>query len=117
MRSRVSGWAAAALAVAALSCSGDLTEEKARLAAERAREGLQPLDAGAMEQDLDAATVEKVQKQLTTLNEYMGPITGKLDPVTLNALEAFQRSHDITPDGRFNPETLDALDAAANARG
>jgi peptidoglycan hydrolase-like protein with peptidoglycan-binding domain len=60
--------------------------------------------------------VTKVQEQLTVLKEYMGPITGKLDQVTVNALGAFQRSQDITPDGRFDEETLEALDEAAAAR-
>jgi len=109
--------AAAALATLGLACSGDIAEEKARLAAEKAQETIRPLDAGAMAQDIDADTVKQVQEQLTTLKEYMGPITGRLDQVTLNALEAFQRTHDITADGRFNEETLEALATAARKRG
>ncbi len=107
----------ATIALLAAGCSGDIAQEKARLAAEKAQVGLQPLDAGALEQDLDADTVKTVQEQLTTLKEYMGPITGKLDTVTVNALEAFQRAHDITADGRFNDATLQALAVAANQRG
>lgn len=102
-----------AIATLTASCSGELSEEKARLAAEQAQAGIQPLDAGALDQDVDEATVKKVQEQLTALREYMGPIDGKLDQVTLNALEAFQRTRDIAADGRFNPETLAALDEAA----
>lgn len=95
----------------AVACSAELNEEKARLAAGKAQQAIRPLDAGAMDQEVDQATVRRVQEQLTALREYMGPTTGKLDPVTPNALESFQRTHGITPDGRFNEETLTALSA------
>ncbi|MBM4268784.1 MAG: peptidoglycan-binding protein [Deltaproteobacteria bacterium] len=104
------------LALVASACSQEMAEEKARAAAEEAQEAIKPIDDGATEQDVDAETIKKVQQQLTSLKEYMGPITGELDTVTINALEAFQRKQDITPDGRFNPETLQALDAAAPAK-
>jgi peptidoglycan hydrolase-like protein with peptidoglycan-binding domain len=97
-------------------CSSELAEEKARAAAERARDAIQPLDHGALEQKISADVVKKVQTQLTTLKEYMGPITGRLDQVTLNALESFQRKNDITPDGRFNDETLRLLDSTASRK-
>ncbi len=98
---------AAPLSISA--CSGDLAKEKARAAAERARDAIQPLDHGAMEQTIAPEQVKAVQASLTVLKEYMGPINGKLDQVTLNALESFQRKNDITPDGRFNEETLTLL--------
>ena len=105
----------AALVVPA--CSSKLTEEKARAAEKRARESIQPLDQGALEQELPKETVSKVQKELTTLKEYMGPITGKLDQVTLNAFESFQRKNDILANGRFNDKTLRLLESAANQKG
>ena len=73
------------LALAVGACSQEMAEEKARLAAEKAQEAIKPIDDGATEQDVDAETVKRVQQQLTTLKEYMGPITGKLDQVTLVA--------------------------------
>jgi peptidoglycan hydrolase-like protein with peptidoglycan-binding domain len=109
--------AALALVAASFSvsaCSGDLAKEKARAAAERARDAIQPLDHGAMEQKVDSGQVKAVQASLTVLKEYMGPINGKLDQVTLNALESFQRKNDITPDGRFNDETLTLLQQVAS---
>ena len=107
--------AAIALATVTFACSGDLTQEEARLAAEKAQTGLQPLDAGALSQEVSEGTVKRAQEQLTALKEYIGPINGKLDQVTLNALEAFQRAHDIVADGRFNQKTLDALNAATKS--
>jgi peptidoglycan hydrolase-like protein with peptidoglycan-binding domain len=109
--------AALALVAALFSisaCSEDLAKEKARAAAERARDAIQPLDHGAMEQTIAPEQVKAVQASLTVLKEYMGPINGKLDQVTLNALESFQRKNDITADGRFNEETLTLLQQAAS---
>jgi peptidoglycan hydrolase-like protein with peptidoglycan-binding domain len=109
--------AALALVAAPFSisaCSEDLAKEKARAAAERARDAIQPLDHGAMEQTIAPEQVKAVQASLTVLKEYMGPINGKLDQVTLNALESFQRKNDITADGRFNEETLTLLQQAAS---
>jgi peptidoglycan hydrolase-like protein with peptidoglycan-binding domain len=112
--------AATALVAASFSapgCSGDLAKEKARAAAERARDAIQPLDHGAMEQKVEPEQVKAVQAALTVLKEYMGPINGKLDQVTLNALESFQRKNDITADGRFNEETLTLLQQTAGPKG
>jgi len=78
---------------------------------------MQPLDQGALEQELSKETVTKVQTELTTLKEYMGPINGKLDQVTLNALESFQRRNDIRADGRFNDKTLSLLESTAKQKG
>src|SRR4029077_13261751 len=108
---------AVAVLLAAPGCSSKLTEEKARAAEKRARETMQPLDQGALEQELSKETVSKVQTELTALKEYMGPINGKLDQVTLNALESFQRRNDIRADGRFNDKTLSLLESAAKQKG
>jgi len=107
---------AVAVLLAAPGCSSKLTEEKARAAEKRARETMQPLDQGALEQELSKETVTKVQTELTTLKEYMGPINGKLDQVTLNALESFQRRNDIRADGRFNDKTLSLLESTAKQK-
>ena len=62
--------------------------------------------------------MKAAQAALTVLREYMGPVNGKLDQVTLNALESFQRKNDITADGRFNEETLSLLqDTASGDKG
>jgi peptidoglycan hydrolase-like protein with peptidoglycan-binding domain len=116
-RSRVVAFLPVLAVLALPGCSSELAEEKARAAERRAREAIQPLDQGALEQELSKDVVSKVQTQLTTLKEYMGPINGKLDQVTLNAFESFQRKNDITADGRFDEETLRLLEAAASRKG
>lgn len=108
---------AAGLLVSLSACSGDISEEKAREIAERARRSIQPIDAGALEQEIDPAVIKRVQKELTALHEYMGPINGKLDSVTINAFEAFQRRQGLTADGRFATDTLRLLSAEAAKRG
>ncbi len=106
----------AALALSSLvACSGQIAEEKARAAAEAIKDAIKPLDHAALDQDAPPATVERIQRELTVLHEYQGPITGKLDSVTINALEAFQRSEGFTPDGVLDENTLQALSAAAKA--
>ena len=108
---------AAALLLSLAACSGDISEEKAREIAERARRSIQPIDAGALEQEVAPAVVKRVQTELTTLGEYMGPINGRLDSVTVNAFEAFQRKQGLEADGRFAEDTLRLLSAEAAKRG
>jgi peptidoglycan hydrolase-like protein with peptidoglycan-binding domain len=110
----VASLASLAAVFAVAGCSSELAEEKARAAAERARDAIQPLDHGALEQEIAPDVVKKVQTELTKLKEYMGPISGKLDQVTLNAFESFQRKNDITANGRFEPETLRLLESSAS---
>lgn len=105
----------AALALAA--CDVPTQEEKARAAEAKAKESLVAIDHLALSQKLDPKLVERIQQNLTKLNEYMGPINGKLDQITVNAYEAFQRANDMTPDGMITDDGLRLLDAAAQARG
>lgn len=97
---------AAALAV---GCSSQDPQELAKLAMERAKASARSIDHAAAAQQVDAEAVKQVQQQLTVLKEYMGPINGRLDPVTLNAFEAFQRSEGMTPDGMFTRSALERL--------
>ncbi len=106
----------AALALGSLAaCSGQITEEKARAAADAIKDAIKPLDHAALDQDAPQSTIERIQRELTALHEYQGPITGKLDRVTINGLEAFQRTAGFTPDGALDEDTLQALSAAAKA--
>jgi len=105
---------AALLALAA--CDVPTPEEKAKAAEEIAKRSMLAIDHGALEQKVDPKVVEKVQQQLTALNEYMGPVNGKLDQVTVNAYEAFQRANDMTPDGIITDKGLQLLDEAVAAR-
>jgi peptidoglycan hydrolase-like protein with peptidoglycan-binding domain len=45
----------------------------------------------------------------------MGPIDGKLDRVTVNAIQAFQRRHDLADNGILAGRTLELLRAAVDS--
>src|SRR5262249_3349334 len=105
------------LLLSAVACSGPTLEERAKEAEGSAKKSLLSIDHDAYGQKIDPAEVKKVQEQLTALNEYMGPVNGKLDTVTINAFEAFQRNNDLHPDGMFTRATLSLLEAAAAKRG
>ncbi len=119
MRSKVAfpvvlcGLGAAAVLAA---CDVPTQEEKARAAEQRAKESLVAIDHAALSQELDPKLVEQIQRNLATLNEYMGPINGKLDQITVNAYEAFQRANDMTPDGMITDEGVRLLEEQARAR-
>jgi peptidoglycan hydrolase-like protein with peptidoglycan-binding domain len=68
----------------------------------------------ALAQKPDPAVVRKVQDQLKILNEYLEPSpSGKIDMVTVNAIEAFQHRVELKEDGLLNEETLRKLEEAA----
>jgi peptidoglycan hydrolase-like protein with peptidoglycan-binding domain len=54
-----------------------------------------------------------VQQNLTTINEYKGEVNGKLDSVTVNAIQAFQRDAGLIDDGIIDQRTRSKLQAAA----
>jgi len=83
---------ALALVVAAVTCGGPSAEERARAAAEEIQKGVVDPGAAALDQKLDRDAVRQVQQALTDRHEYMGEIDGKLDAVTVNAIQAFQRA-------------------------
>jgi len=108
----------AAVALLALAaCSSESQEELGRRAAEQAKASIQAIDAKAHEQKIAPEVVKRVQQELTTLKEYMGPIDGRLDPVTLNAFEAFQRSEGMPPDGMMTDQALSRLTEIAGKSG
>ncbi len=110
---RMTALALVLLASPLVGCSGEITEERGRAAAEAIKDAIKPLDHAAMDQDLPSETVKRLQQELTALKEYQGPVNGKLDTVTINALEAFQRAAGIVADGQVNEETQTNLTAAA----
>jgi len=106
----------AGTALAMSACHVPTPEERAKAAEESAKESLVAIDAQALEQKVDPEKVKEIQRQLTAIHEYKGEATGKLDQVTINAFEAFQRQNDIYPDGMFTDKTLRMLaDAAAKS--
>ncbi|MBI3785799.1 MAG: peptidoglycan-binding protein [Deltaproteobacteria bacterium] len=94
----------------AFGCNAD-PEARARQAAEKVKESIPDVEAKALAQKLSADEVHSAQQALIIAKEYLGEATGKLDSVTVNAIEAFQRSHGITDDGMLNDATKKALQA------
>jgi len=114
---RLAAWLLAGAALAASACSIPTEEDRARAAEESAKRSLVAIDAEALEQKVAPEKVKEIQQQLAAINEYKGEITGKLDQVTVNAYEAFQRQNDLYPDGMFDDKTLRLLAEAAAKQG
>jgi len=109
--------AAFAIAAIAFGCSTGDPEQRAREMAEKMKNSIQNIEQVAAQQKVTPEAVKKVQEDLTKLYEYMGPISGDLDPVTINAIEDFQRQRDIVPNGLLTDKTTAELDKAAAAAG
>lgn len=103
--------------LAGAGCSIPTDQDRAKAAEESAKKSLVAIDHAASEQKVDAEKVKKIQQQLIAINEYKGDVNGKLDQVTINAYEAFQRSNGLHPDGMLNDKTLRLLEEAAAKRG
>lgn len=101
------------LAGSLIGCDDRTTEDRGREALKKIQEALPDIEAQALEQQVDAGVVEDAQRQLTALKEYQGEVDGKLDSVTVNAIQAFQRTHGIHDDGMLNARTRETLRAAA----
>jgi len=103
------------VALLAASCSQRDAETRAREAADKIKASMPRVEEHALEQKVDAAEVKTAQEQLTKLNEYQGEVNGKLDAVTVNAIEAFQRSHEVEANGLLTDETRQLLQKAAGS--
>jgi peptidoglycan hydrolase-like protein with peptidoglycan-binding domain len=94
-------------------CESKTIEEREREAADAISRSIQDVDSVALAQQVDPAVVKEVQQHLTAVHEYQGEINGKLDAVTINALQAFERSQDLRDDGIIDGEVRERLAAAA----
>jgi murein L,D-transpeptidase YcbB/YkuD len=104
--------------VACAACRGKSIEEREREAAEEIERSMVDVEAAALAQDVDTETVKEAQKYLTALHEYQGKIDGKLDSVTVNAIQAFQRAQGMDDDGILDARTRRRLaEAASHAEG
>jgi peptidoglycan hydrolase-like protein with peptidoglycan-binding domain len=104
---------AVAAALSAAGCSKQTVEERARDTLEKIQKGMVDVEAVALDQKADPAVISEVQKNLTAINEYQGEIDGKLDSVTVNAIQAFQRTAGLKDDGIISAATRQKLAAAA----
>jgi murein L,D-transpeptidase YcbB/YkuD len=106
--------AGAALIVAlAVGCSKQSVEEQARETMEKIQKSMVDVEAIALEQKADPAVISEVQRNLTAVNEYQGEINGKLDSVTINAIQSFQRTAGLKDTGIITDATRQKLAAAA----
>ena len=71
------------------------------------------LDAGPRKSSSD---ILKVQKALSVLGLYLGPIDGYLNAKTKAAIRLYQRSGDLKVDGKISKELWELIDNAANVR-
>ena len=99
--------------LAAAGCSHKTVEERARETAEKMQKSMVDVEGIALEQKADPAVVSEVQRNLTTIKEYQGEIDGKIDSVTVNAIQSFQRSASLPDDGIITQATRQKLAAAA----
>ena len=56
------------------------------------------------------AWIRRLQRDLTTLHLYSGPITGRNSTATRAAIIRFQRARHLKPDGLWGPKSQVALD-------
>jgi len=105
------------LVLVSSACTFPTDQERAKAAEESAKKSLIAIDHLALEQKVDPEQLKKIQQELTAVNEYRGAANGKLDQVTVNAFEAFQRRNGFFPDGLFNDKQLKLLEEAAANQG
>ena len=67
----------------------------------------------ALHQEVAPEVLKKVQEELRSLKEYLDEPTGKMDFVTVNAIQAFQRQVGLLDDGLLNEKTLKRLEEEA----
>ncbi len=90
--------------VALVACQSD-TEARAREAAEKIKESIPDIHTRALSQPVTEAEVREAQAALREVKEYLGEVNGKLDTITVNAIQAFQRSRGLRDNGILNERT------------
>jgi murein L,D-transpeptidase YcbB/YkuD len=103
-------------ALSAAGCSNQSVEDRARDTLEKIQKSMVDVEAIALEQKADPAVVSEVQRNLTAINEYQGEVDGKLDSVTINAIQSFQRTAGLKDDGIITEATRQKLATAAAAQ-
>lgn len=95
-----------------VGCSDRSAEKRGREALEKIKESMPDVESKALGQKVTPEQVQRAQEQLITLKEYLGEANGRLDAVTVNAIEAFQRSRGIEANGILNEKTERLLQEA-----
>jgi len=97
----------------AAACTQQDSEERARKAEQKIRESIPDVVGRALEQKVTPEQVKRAQQALTDLHEYMGEVNGVIDPVTVNAIQAFQRAQGLEADGILTARTERRLQEVA----
>ena len=101
-----------ATALGAAACSDADLERRAKDAAQRMKDSIPDVHAKALAQAAPTDRVELAQRVLASLREYQGEVNGKLDHVTVNAIQAFQRAQSLEDHGLLDETTMQSLQAA-----
>jgi hypothetical protein len=72
---------------------------------------------GAQAENWSKSRIEQVQRQLKAAGAYNGPIDGRLDTKTENAISQFQEQHGLKKTGMLDPQTLAALGKQSSGAG
>ncbi len=100
-------------ALLALCGCSQSPESRAREAEKKIKESIPDVEARALEQKVTPEQVRQAQQGLKAASEYLGEVTGRLDGVTVNSIEAFQRAHGLEGNGILNEKTMRLLQQAA----
>jgi len=100
-----------------IGCNEHSVETRAREAAEKIKESMPDVEARALAQKVTPEEVKQAQGALKKVNEYLGEVTGTLDAVTVNSIEAFQRAYGLKADGILTEKTQRVLQEAAAKNG
>jgi peptidoglycan hydrolase-like protein with peptidoglycan-binding domain len=102
-----------ALLMAVAACTNRNAETRAREAEKKIKEAIPDVMGTALAQKISPEDLKKAQQELKVLSEYLGDATGKLDPVTVSAIQAFQREQSLRADGILSDKTMRLLQEAA----
>ena len=102
---------AAIFAIAA--CTTKDAETRAREAEKKIKDSIPDIVGAALAQNAPPEQIKLAQEELKALSEYLGEANGKLDPVTVSAIQAFQRTQGMKADGLLSDKTMRLLQKAA----
>jgi peptidoglycan hydrolase-like protein with peptidoglycan-binding domain len=102
---------------ALVGCTGKDAETRAREAEKKIKDSIPDVVGAAVAQKVSPELVKQAQEKLKVLSEYLGEADGRLDAVTVSAIQAFQRTQGLKADGMLTDKTMRLLqDAAAKAQ-
>ncbi|MGH7820395.1 MAG: peptidoglycan-binding domain-containing protein [Candidatus Binatia bacterium] len=93
--------------------SKEAFEARMREIEQRIKDSMPKTQQIALKQKIEPERLKKVQEQLNALKEYLDEPTGKMDFVTVNAVQAFQRRMGLGDDGLLDERTLRLLEQEA----